>query len=89
MSGPTLSADDLQALATGRHRDPFRVLGPHAEPGGIVVRAVHPGARAVDVVDPEQEAAAPGQAAHEAQIGVALDQGVLGGDVPRLDGRRR
>ncbi len=41
----------LQALAEGRHGDPFAVLGPHAGPGGQrVVRAFLPGAMSVQVV---------------------------------------
>jgi len=30
-------------------RDPFAVLGPHVEDGGVVIRARHPGAQAVEV----------------------------------------
>ena len=45
-----LSAADVHALVTGRHRDPFRVLGPHEAGSGLVVRAVRPGAARVAVV---------------------------------------
>ena len=41
----------LEALAAGRHRNPFAVLGPHrlgSEPS-TVVRAIHPAALAVEV----------------------------------------
>jgi 1,4-alpha-glucan branching enzyme len=30
-------------------RDPFAVLGPHAEGGAIVIRALHPAARAIEI----------------------------------------
>jgi 1,4-alpha-glucan branching enzyme len=41
----------LAALAAGRHRDPFAVLGPHpADNGqGTVIRVFHPTARSVDL----------------------------------------
>jgi 1,4-alpha-glucan branching enzyme len=39
----------LAALARGSHRDPFAVLGPHAEHGDTVVRAFHPAARSVEL----------------------------------------
>jgi 1,4-alpha-glucan branching enzyme len=39
----------LAALAAGRNRDPFAVLGPHLEDGGIVIRAFHPAARLIEV----------------------------------------
>jgi 1,4-alpha-glucan branching enzyme len=47
----------LEALAGGRHRDPFSVLGPHpASQGsltagrrGIVIRAIYPSARAMEI----------------------------------------
>jgi 1,4-alpha-glucan branching enzyme len=42
----------LESLVRGEHGDPFGVLGPHRVPGegGMVVRALLPGARAVRVV---------------------------------------
>ncbi|MQA30620.1 MAG: 1,4-alpha-glucan branching protein GlgB [Luteitalea sp.] len=41
----------LAALAAGRHRDPFSVLGPHpsGDGRGVVIRAVNPAAQAIDV----------------------------------------
>ncbi len=45
-----LDAGAMQALAEGRHGDPFAILGPHATPDGRVVRAFLPGAEGVDVV---------------------------------------
>ncbi len=43
----------LEALAAGRHGDPFGLLGPHAEAGGVLVRTFQPGARAIDLIDAE------------------------------------
>jgi 1,4-alpha-glucan branching enzyme len=40
----------FQALAEARHADPFSVLGPHIEPGGVVVRAILPTAERVTVL---------------------------------------
>jgi 1,4-alpha-glucan branching enzyme len=40
----------FQALAEARHADPFGVLGPHIEPGGVVVRAIRPTAERVTVL---------------------------------------
>jgi 1,4-alpha-glucan branching enzyme len=39
----------IAALIRGTHRDPFAVLGPHRENGGIVVRAYQPAARGIDL----------------------------------------
>jgi 1,4-alpha-glucan branching enzyme len=41
----------LEALAAGQNRDPFAVLGPHADKAGrgIAVRALQPAARAMEV----------------------------------------
>jgi len=39
----------LAALAGARHRDPFSVLGPHAEDGAVVVRALNPAARSIEL----------------------------------------
>jgi 1,4-alpha-glucan branching enzyme len=40
-----------EAIAAGRHRDPFAVLGPHREGGCRVVRCFHPGASTISLVD--------------------------------------
>jgi 1,4-alpha-glucan branching enzyme len=45
-----LDQDTANALAAGRHGDPFAVLGPHETPQGTVVRACLPGASNVEVV---------------------------------------
>jgi 1,4-alpha-glucan branching enzyme len=39
----------LTALTEGTHHDPFSVLGPHREAGRVVIRAMQPAARAVEV----------------------------------------
>jgi 1,4-alpha-glucan branching enzyme len=39
----------LEALATGRHSDPFSILGPHLENGRLVIRALLPHAERVSV----------------------------------------
>jgi 1,4-alpha-glucan branching enzyme len=41
---------EIEALAEGRHGDPFTVLGPHDTAAGPVVRVFLPGARAVEVL---------------------------------------
>ena len=41
----------LQALAEGRHADPFRLLGYHEEGSRSVVRAIHPAAERVWLAD--------------------------------------
>jgi 1,4-alpha-glucan branching enzyme len=46
----SLPADAIRALVTGKHGDPFSVLGPHAEAdGALAVRVCLPDARAVAV----------------------------------------
>src|SRR5262245_22365532 len=46
----SLSAE-AYAVIEGRHADPFRYLGPHAEGDGTIVRVFLPGAEQVAVVD--------------------------------------
>ncbi len=47
----TLAPGEIAALVAAEHGDPFALLGPHALPsGGVVVRCLVPGARAVAVV---------------------------------------
>ncbi|WP_427183346.1 1,4-alpha-glucan branching protein GlgB [Bordetella bronchialis] len=41
---------DIQALLSGRHADPFRILGPHGEDTRTVVRVLAPHARRVSLV---------------------------------------
>jgi 1,4-alpha-glucan branching enzyme len=42
---------EAYAVIEGRHSDPFRYLGPHAEADGAVVRVFFPNADAITVVD--------------------------------------
>ena len=42
---------DLDALAAGRHADPFAVLGPHEVKGGLAIRVFRPHAKGIEVVD--------------------------------------
>jgi 1,4-alpha-glucan branching enzyme len=46
-----LSPATIQALIEARHDDPFAVLGPHEAPGGVVIRALVPGAAKLEVVE--------------------------------------
>ena len=50
-----LPPDIVHAIVTGRHSDPFSVLGIHESEGGFVVRAFVPGAETVDAVTREGE----------------------------------
>ena len=45
-----LGRGDAEALAAGRHRDPFQVLGAHDEGGVRVLRVFVPGARSVEAL---------------------------------------
>jgi len=45
------SDDDVAAIVGARHPDPFGILGPHAGPEGVVVRAFVPGASALRIED--------------------------------------
>ncbi|MCX8100885.1 MAG: 1,4-alpha-glucan branching protein GlgB [Geminicoccaceae bacterium] len=45
-----LDERDVLAIVEARHGDPFAVLGPHAVPGGVAIRAFVPGADALEVV---------------------------------------
>jgi 1,4-alpha-glucan branching enzyme len=38
------------ALMDGTHADPFAILGPHAEKGGVRIAAVFPGAQSVSII---------------------------------------
>ena len=46
-----LNPHDIELICSARHGDPFSVLGPHQESGGVSVRAFLPGARQVEVLD--------------------------------------
>jgi 1,4-alpha-glucan branching enzyme len=45
--------DSFEAIAQGRHRDPFKVLGPHAAQKNWVVRSWQPQAHQVELLDAE------------------------------------
>jgi 1,4-alpha-glucan branching enzyme len=53
--GLGLDPADGEALAAGYARDPFALLGPHADARGVVIRAYLPPALAVEIVGPDGE----------------------------------
>ncbi|MDB5743577.1 MAG: 1,4-alpha-glucan branching enzyme [Polaromonas sp.] len=42
---------DIELICSARHGDPFSVLGPHAQDGGMALRAFLPGAQQVQALD--------------------------------------
>ncbi|WP_020401409.1 1,4-alpha-glucan branching protein GlgB [Kordiimonas gwangyangensis] len=46
---PTLNQDELEALARGRHAEPFACLGRHPYEGGTIIRSFVPGAETMEV----------------------------------------
>ncbi len=53
-------APALSALATGQHRDPFSLLGPHAlDPATLVIRAIRPDASRIDLYLVESQTVVP------------------------------
>jgi 1,4-alpha-glucan branching enzyme len=63
MAKPLIDLETAQAIAEGRHGDPFAVLGLHKRAGKWVVVAFDPGAEAMTVLTPEPvkaEAVVPG-----------------------------
>ncbi|MDA3922699.1 MAG: 1,4-alpha-glucan branching protein GlgB [Salinisphaera sp.] len=51
MTTPQLDDRHIQALVSGRHSDPFAVLGPHHDSRGEwIVRAFYPDAQAIEVI---------------------------------------
>ncbi len=57
-SGWRLGDADIAAIVTGRHHDPFAVLGPHQVKGGLAIRAFAPGAAVLEARGPGGEAIA-------------------------------
>jgi 1,4-alpha-glucan branching enzyme len=51
-SQASLPETEIQALLAGRHPDPFAVLGPHATPGGLAIRAIAPAAETLEARTP-------------------------------------
>jgi Rhomboid family len=51
-----IGAEAVQALVDGRHGDPFSIVGPHSRSSMSIVRALTPGAQAIDVVAREDSA---------------------------------
>jgi 1,4-alpha-glucan branching enzyme len=49
---PALDPAAVAALVEGRHGDPFSILGPHRDGPDLEIRALFPGARHVEVVEP-------------------------------------
>jgi 1,4-alpha-glucan branching enzyme len=61
MAAPSWRASkaEIAAVVGARHGDPFAVLGPHATPAGLVIRALVPGATSVSVRGPDDVTPAP------------------------------
>jgi 1,4-alpha-glucan branching enzyme len=49
-NAPLLERAEADALLHAQHGDPFRLLGPHESPVGPIIRALLPGAEAVEVL---------------------------------------
>ncbi len=77
-----MSLSSLAAVAEGRHRDPFAVLGPHRTTGGIVIRALQPAARSVDVRLVADAAVLPMRPADEDDGAAGVFEIRLPGEVP-------
>ena len=59
----------IQALAEGRHGDPFAILGAHDGTGGKTVLTFQPGAKGVELLDAESgEVLAPMERIHPAGV---------------------
>jgi 1,4-alpha-glucan branching enzyme len=63
-----MSEAAIEALAQGRHGDPFALLGPQREGEQWVVRALLPGAPAVTALGPSGETLAAFRRVHEAEL---------------------
>ncbi len=77
MTLSTLPPLDLAALMHAEHRDPFAVLGPHEVDDRWWVRAVLPGAQAVDVVSTEMTQAGTVMATLVRLPGTDVFEGVI------------
>ena len=74
----TLDRGAVEAIANGRHGDPFSVLGPHPEGNGVRVRAVLPGAETAELIDETGRVLGPMERLHAA----GLFSGVLAAPGP-------
>ncbi len=63
--------DEFQALAAGRHKDPFALLGLHNSGGRRVVRTFQPQAKSVTLVDADGEELAAMQCVHSDGLFIA------------------
>jgi 1,4-alpha-glucan branching enzyme len=63
-SRPSSYQSDLQAIAEGRHGDPFAILGPHSADGECILRSWQPQAEAIDVLDADDKLLASMQKVH-------------------------
>ncbi len=59
-----IAAVEIDALARGRHHDPFAVLGPHRENGVDVIRTIQPDAVSVVLLDADETPIAEMQRVH-------------------------
>jgi 1,4-alpha-glucan branching enzyme len=60
------SAAEIEAIVSGRHADPFAVLGLHQAGNGWVARAFVPGASGLEVLSPAGQSLAQLERRHEA-----------------------
>lgn len=63
-----MTADDIEALAEGRHRDPFSVLGQHQHVDQNIFRTIAPGASKVELLDGDLVTVAQMHRIHEIGI---------------------
>jgi 1,4-alpha-glucan branching enzyme len=61
-----ISAAEIEAIVSGRHADPFAVLGLHQAGDGWVARAFVPGASALEVLSPGGQSLAQLELRHQA-----------------------
>jgi len=76
MTGSTfIETDAAEAIAQGRHGDPFSVLGMHDVDGKLVVRVMRPGVDGVEVLD--------SNSGRKIAALEAVADGVFAGGIPR------
>jgi 1,4-alpha-glucan branching enzyme len=72
---PPTPALDARRLTAGDHSDPHSLLGAHPVDGGVVIRAFHPDAAAIDCILDDEKAAPMGPAAgHEGLYTILLPE---------------